>query len=278
MLSYRHSFHAGNFADVIKHIVLIEALEHLTKKDKPFDYIDTHSGAGLFNLESEHSNKIAEHRNGISKLDPREWPELTSYFDIIKSYNKLNVLRHYPGSPLISMRYLRPKDNAWLYELHSSDYEFLKNNVQNSQRAKAACQDGLRGLLSHLPPASRRALVLIDPSYEIKADYRHVFETIETAYKKFSTGTYLLWYPVVDRKRVTELEKKFINSGIKDIQRFELGLSSDSAGRGMTSSGVIAINPPWGLYEKMSALLPRLVTELGLDEGAFFKCDILVSE
>lgn len=278
MLSYRHSFHAGNFADIIKHIALIEALEHLTKKDKPFDYIDTHSGAGLFNLESEHSRKLAEHKNGIGKLDPNKWPELTRYFDIIESYNPSKALRYYPGSPLISMRYMRPRDNAWLYELHRSDYALLKQNIQNNHRVKVACEDGLRGLLSHLPPISRRALVLIDPSYEIKADYRQVFETIENAYKKFSTGVYLLWYPVIDRQRINELEKRFINSGIRDIQRFELGLSSDSAGRGMTAAGVIAINSPWGLYEKMSGILPRLVTDLGLDTGAFFKCDVLVDE
>lgn len=278
MLSYRHSFHAGNFADVIKHIVLVEALEHLTKKEKPFDYIDTHSGAGLFNLESKHASKLAEHSDGISKLDSKNWPELASYFDVIESYNESKLLQHYPGSPLISMRYLRPGDNAWLYELHHSDFELLKNNTSGNRRVKVSCEDGLRGLLAHLPPLSRRALVLIDPSYEIKTDYRHVFEAIESAYKKFSTGTYLLWYPVIDRQRITDLERKLIRSGIKDIQRFELGLSADRTGRGMTSSGVFAINPPWGLYKKMSSVLPRLVAELQRDDGAFFKCDVLVGE
>ncbi len=278
MLSYRHSFHAGNFADILKHIVLVEALEYLTKKNKPFDYIDSHAGAGLFNLESAHSNKLAEHISGISKLKSKEWPELSQYLDIVNNLNHSSVLRAYPGSPLIAMHFIRPKDNAWLYELHPVDFDLLRKNTRSHKRVKVMCQDGLKGALSHLPPLSRRALVLIDPSYEIKTDYRTVFDTIQTAYKKFSTGIYLLWYPVVDRRKVIELERRFISSGIRDIQRYELGLSPDRSGHGMNSSGMIVINPPWGLFEKMSQLLPKLVATLGLEEGAFSKCDALVGE
>jgi 23S rRNA (adenine2030-N6)-methyltransferase len=278
LLSYRHSFHAGNFADILKHIVLVEILEHLTKKDKPFDYIDTHAGAGLYNLKSEQASKLAEHSNGIGKLKAPDWPELASFFQVVNACNKGGSLNYYPGSPLIAMRYLRGKDNAWLYELHAKDFDLLKKNANGSRRIKIMCEDGLSGVLSHLPPVSRRALVLMDPSYEIKTDYDQVVKTIQAAHKKFATGSYALWYPVVDRHTIARLEKRFISSGITDIQRFELAVTADSKGRGMTGSGMIVINPPWGLFEKMSKLLPQLVVALGVDKGAFSRCDVLVPE
>lgn len=278
MLSYRHSFHAGNFADLLKHIVLVEILEYLVKKDKPFDYIDTHSGAGLFNFESSHAKKLAEHDNGISKLKPEDWPELSSYFEAIKTYNQSRSSRYYPGSPLLAMHFLRRKDNAWLYELHPDDFARLEKNTRDKQRIKVMCKDGLQGLLTHLPPISRRALVLMDPSYEIKSDYKEVFKTILSAHKKFASGIYALWYPVVERQNIIELEKRLINSGIKNIQRFELGLSPDTEDRGMTSSGMIVINPPWGLFDKMLSILPKLLDALDDSETGFFKCDVLVGE
>ena len=278
MLSYRHSFHAGNFADVIKHIVLIQVLESLLKKDKPFEYIDTHAGAGLFDLRSGHAEKLEEYVNGIGKLNSEDWPELASYFEVIKAYNDTGSLNYYPGSPLIALHFLRPQDRAWLYELHPEDIELLRNNIGNNRRVKIMCEDGLKGLLSLLPPTARRGLVLIDPSYEVKSEYEQVFTTVSKACKKFSTGIYAIWYPVVDRSRIHKMEQSFIGSGIKDIQRFELGLSPDTSERGMTASGMIIINPPWGLFEKMSQVLPKLVQTLGVNDGAFFKCDVLVGE
>ena len=278
MLSYRHSYHAGNYADVLKHIVMIEILEHLIKKDSPFEYIDTHAGAGLYNLHSEHAAKLQEYTKGVGKLKPEEWPELASYFKVLAKHNPEGELNYYPGSPVIAMDYLRNKDRGWFYELHPKDVEILKKNTANNKRIKVIFQDGFVGLLSLLPPASRRGLILIDPSYEIKTDYDRVFESIAKAYKKSATCTYALWYPVVDRNYINQLEKKFINSGIKKIQRFELGISADLRNSGMTASGLIVINPPWLLRDKMSQLLPRLVETLAESEGAFFKCDELVGE
>ncbi len=277
MLSYRHSFHAGNFADIIKHIVLVEILESLTKKDKPFEYFDTHSGTGLYHLHSANAQKLAEHLTGISQLIPAEWPELSRYLSIIKNHNHGKSLSHYPGSPLIAADFLRAKDKAWLYELHPKDYELLEKNTP-SRKIKTFHSDGLAGVLSLLPPTSRRGLTLIDPSYEVKNEYRHVYETVSKAYKKFSTGIYAIWYPVVDRSTIDTLERQFIRSGIKDIQRFELGLSADTKERGMTASGMIVINAPWGLFEKMSQILPKLTQTLSSDPQAFYKCDILVQE
>ena len=278
MLSYRHSFHAGNFADVIKHIVIIEILEHLTKKDKAFDYIDTHAGAGIYNLKSEHATKLQEYTSGIGKLNAEDWPELSLYFEIISSFNETGALKYYPGSPMIARHFLRGQDKAWLYELHPADFDLLNNNIGRDRRIRVKHEDGLKGLLSLLPPLSRRGFVLIDPSYEVKSDYLQVMNTVTRAHKKFSTGTYAIWYPVVDRARINQLENNFINSGIKNIQRFELALAPDSHASGMTASGMIVINPPWTLIEKMSPLLPKLVATLADNNDAFFKCDVLVCE
>lgn len=277
MLSYRHSYHAGNHADVLKHIVLIEILEHLIKKDSTFDYIDTHSGAGLYNLHSDHASKLQEYTQGIGKLNRDEFPELASYFNILSKHNSTEKLSFYPGSPLIAADFLRNKDRAWLYELHPKDAELLLKNTGQNKNIRVMRDDGFKGLLSLLPPVSRRGLVLIDPSYEIKTDYGKVFTILAEAHKKFPTGTYALWYPVVDRKIIDQLERKFTRSGIKKIQRFELGMAADQFGTGMSASGMIVINPPWTLMDKMNTVLPKLVSAMGGDD-AFYKCDQLVEE
>ncbi len=278
MLSYRHSFHAGNFADVIKHVVVVEILQYLVQKDKAFEYVDTHAGAGLFSLKSDHATKLHEYSTGIGKLDADDWPELTRYFEIISRFNKAGALTHYPGSPMFAGDFLRTGDKAWLYELHPADVELLRNNVSENRKIRVKHEDGFKGLLALLPPLSRRGFVLIDPPYEIKTDYQQVVNTVVQAHKKFSTGTYAIWYPVVDRSRINQLEKNFIASGINNIQRFELGLGPDSHASGMSASGMIVINPPWTLMKKMSLLLPKLVTKLADDKAAFFKCDVLVGE
>tara|TARA_Y100000782_G_scaffold71835_2_gene77705 strand:- start:54850 stop:55686 length:837 start_codon:yes stop_codon:yes gene_type:complete len=278
LLSYRHSFHAGNFADILKHIVAVEILEHLTKKDKPFEYIDTHSGTGLYNFKSAQARKLEEHAGGIGKLQQKEYPELTRYFDVVNSYNDKGQGNFYPGSPLFAKYFLRPQDRAWLFELHPEDFKTLCMNTSRQRKIKVACSDGLKGLDGLMPPASRRALVLIDPSYEIKTEYNQVFSAIEKAHKKFATGTYALWYPVVDRPTINKLKNKFIRSGIKNIQCFELGVRPDSDEHGMTSSGMIVVNPPWGLFDKMSKLLPKLAKTLGESDELIYKCDQLVDE
>ena len=278
MLSYRHSFHAGNFADVIKHVVIVEILEYLTQKDKAFEYIDTHAGAGVFSLKSDHATKLQEYSNGIGKLKAQDWPELARYFEIISSFNETGSLAYYPGSPMFARHFLRPQDRAWLFELHPADIDLLMNNIGRDRQIRVKQEDGFKGLLSLLPPLSRRGLVLIDPPYEVKTDYRQVVNTVILAHKKFSTGTYAIWYPVVDRTRIDQLEKNFVTIGIRNIQRFELAIAPDSHAGGMTSSGMIVINPPWTLMEKMSRLLPKLVSKLADDKGAFYKCDVLVDE
>ena len=278
MLSYRHAYHAGNFADILKHTVLIEALNYLHKKDKPFEYIDTHAGAGLYDLSDKFANKNKEFKNGIEKLNLDDFPELADYFAAIDHFNAINTTGIYPGSPAIAKQYLRRQDRAWLFEKHPSDHAILKEHMIKNRRIRVSPDDGFKGLISLLPPHSRRALILIDPSYEIKEDYKHVFDYTLKAYRKFSTGTYAIWYPVVDRYRVDDLEQQFKKSGIKNIQLFELGLSPDSSERGMSASGMIVINPPWTLFDKMEQLLPKFVDTLSSQEAGFSRCEILSGE
>ncbi|MBW8191103.1 23S rRNA (adenine(2030)-N(6))-methyltransferase RlmJ [Neiella marina] len=278
MLSYRHSFHAGNFADVLKHIVLVETIAHLQQKPKAFDYIDTHSGAGLYNLASADAGKLSEHEGGIGKLSRKQLPELKRYFDLIEQCQQSSKVRFYPGSPMFAKLMLRQHDKAWLTELHPQDFKHLSNNMGKTRQIRISQEDGLKRLKAVLPPQSRRALVLIDPSYEIKSEYQQVFDAIAYGHKKFATGVYALWYPVVERERIDKLDQQFIDSGIRNIQRFELGIGPDSDEKGMTSSGMYVVNPPWKLFATMEALLPKLAQYIGEGDSQYFKCEQLVAE
>ena len=278
MLSYRHSFHAGNFADLLKHIVLVEILDYLIQKEAGFEYIDTHAGAGLYSLSSVEAQKLQEYAGGIGKLNAVDFPELALYFEVVGSYNPAEALEFYPGSPAIANFFLRPQDRAWLHELHPRDYELLHETMSASRISRVQRQDGFEGLSGLLPPVRRRGLVLIDPSYEIKSDYDLVVTHLVNGHKKFSQGVFALWYPVIDRRTIDKLQAKLYRSGIKNIQRFELGVYPDDYGRGMTSSGMIVINPPWTLFDKMSKVLPKLAQQIGDANRGHYKCDVLASE
>lgn len=278
MLSYRHSFHAGNFADLLKHIVLIEILEHLIKKDSAFEYIDTHAGAGLYDLRSSDSNKLQEYVDGVGKINFDKLPELERYREVIRTFNYSDAINVYPGSPSIANYFLRSQDKGWLFELHPKDHDALIKNFAYRKNIRVQQKDGYEGLIALVPPLSKRGLILIDPSYEVKSEYRMVVDRVIKAHKKFSHGIYAIWYPVVDRQYIAKMEKEFINSGIRNIQRFELGLTDDSNERGMTSSGMIVINPPWKLFETMSQLLPKLAEAITQCDRAVYKCEVLVNE
>ena len=278
MLSYRHAFHAGNFADVLKHVVLIEILEHLAKKEAAFEYIDGHAGAGFYDLRSAQAAKLNEYRHGIGRLKPADWPELRSYFSIIESLNAPGELRFYPGSPRIALHLMRPQDRAWLYELHPADHEMLLTATARFRHVKVLKEDSYKGILPLLPPKSRRGLILLDPSYEVKTEVDQVAQTVAAAWQRFPGGIYAIWYPVVDRKRVDDLEKKLVNKGIRDIQRFELGVKEDGKDKGLTAAGMIVINPPFTLMAKMSKLLPRLSAALATDGQPRSRADVLVGE
>lgn len=265
MLSYRHSFHAGNHADVLKHIVLMLILENLKLKDKGFYYLDTHSGVGRYRLSSDESEKTGEYKEGIGRLwEQTDLPEEVSrYVDLIKTLNyDGKALRYYAGSPMIAAQLLRPQDRALLTELHPSDYPLLRNNFKEFKNIMVKREDGFQQVKATLPPKERRGLVLIDPPYELKEDYDLVVKAVEEGYKRFATGTYAIWYPVVLRQQTKRIFKGLEASDIRKILKIELAVRPDSDQRGMTASGMIVINPTWTLENQMKAILPYLVKTL----------------
>lgn len=280
MLSYRHAFHAGNFADVLKHVVLVEILRYLTQKEKPFCVIDTHAGAGKYALNSDFAQKTREFESGILKLLARDdLPQsVKNYVELQKRFNNSGQFNHYAGSPLLIKQLLRTKDRLCLFELHSNEFEILKVNMKVDKRVFFEKADGLKDSLRLLPPIEKRGLVLIDPSYEIKSDYVEVVKTLIQMHKRFATGTYALWYPVIERGRNEALEMAFKKSGILNVQLFELGIAPDNSGRGMNASGMILINPPWNLAETMKTVLPYLAKTLGENGAGNFRIETLVSE
>ena len=265
MLSYRHSFHAGNHADVLKHIVLMLILENLKLKDKGFYYLDTHAGVGRYQLSSDEAEKTGEYKEGIGRLWERtDLPqEISRYVDLIKHLNfGAKALRYYAGSPLIAAQLLRPQDRALLTELHPRDFPLLRNNFKEFKNVSVKCDNGFQQLKATLPPKERRGLVLIDPPYELKEDYDLVVKAAEEGYKRFATGTYAIWYPVVLRHQTKRIFKGLQASGIRKILKIELAVRPDSDQRGMTASGMAVINPPWTLENQMKAILPYLVKTL----------------
>ncbi|MCT4715750.1 23S rRNA (adenine(2030)-N(6))-methyltransferase RlmJ [Enterobacteriaceae bacterium H18W14] len=260
MLSYRHSFHAGNHADVLKHTVQSLILESLKEKEKPFLYLDTHAGAGRYKLSGEHAERTGEYLEGIARIwQQDDLPEeLEPYISAVKAFNQSGQLRYYPGSPLIARHLLREQDSLQLTELHPSDFPLLRSEFQKDNRARVERADGYTQLKSKLPPASRRGLILIDPPYEIKTDYQDVVKGISEGYKRFATGTYALWYPVVLRQQIKRMIRELEETGIRRILQIELAVRPDSDQRGMTASGMIVINPPWKLEQQMANVLPWL--------------------
>lgn len=260
MLSYRHSFHAGNHADVLKHSVQSLIVESLKEKEKPFLYLDTHAGAGRYQLSGEHAERTGEYLEGIAQIWQRDDlpAELEPYMSAVKAYNRGDQLRYYPGSPLIARHLLRAQDKLHLTELHPSDFPLLRAEFQKDERARVLKADGYQQLKSQLPPPSRRAFILMDPPYELKSDYQAVVSGIQEGYRRFATGTYALWYPVVLRQQIKRLLKELEATGIRRILQIELAMRPDSDQRGMTASGMIVINPPWKLEQQMSSILPWL--------------------
>lgn len=280
MLSYRHSYHAGNHADVLKHIVLTLCINALKEKEKPFLYLDTHSGAGRYLLKSEHSEKTGEYLSGINLLwqQPNIPELLNTYLSVIKGYNPFSELKYYPGSPLIAKQLLRQQDKLNLTELHPTDYPLLRQEFSKDKRAKVLREDGFAQLKSKLPHQFRRGIILIDPSYEIKDDYQIIPKALFEAYKRFATGVYLIWYPVVSRTQTQKMIDSIIKLGIRRISQFELAIKPDNNQKGMTASGMLVINPPWKLHEQMQTILPWLKNTLNVEKTGSFIAQELVSE
>ena len=268
MLSYRHAFHAGNHADVLKHYVLSIILDYFNQKTTPYTVVDTHAGAGLYVLKGEFSQKNAEFETGIAKLiNVNNLPQsLAQFVQIIQSFNNENRLDFYPGSPKIIQQFLRSTDKLRLFELHPNDYNLLANNfLPKNRQTIITLQDGFNGLKACLPPLSKRGIVLIDPPYEVKDDYLRVFECIKDNLSRFATGTYCIWYPLLQRPEPVQMVEKLMGISAKWL-RVELSIQAPNInGYGMYGSGMFIINPPHILPDLLDKTLPVLTKILELD-------------
>ncbi|GAB3265747.1 23S rRNA (adenine(2030)-N(6))-methyltransferase RlmJ [Chitinimonas naiadis] len=281
MLSYRHAFHAGNHADVLKHYVLARLISYLNQKDKPYWYIDTHAGAGCYQLDEGYAAKNAEYAGGIARLwDRQDLPEgLADYVAQVRELNEDGQLRLYPGSPLVAQPLLRAEDKLRLFELHPTDFPILEENMAAARRqAKLVKGDGFAGLKSLLPPATRRALTLIDPPYEEKKDYQRVVETLEDALTRFATGVYVVWYPLLQRSEPRQMVEYLKQLPVKSWLHASLTVHRPRIdGFGMHGSGLFILNPPWSLHEELQTTLPYLRERLALDAGASFQLEQLAA-
>jgi 23S rRNA (adenine2030-N6)-methyltransferase len=271
MLSYRHAFHAGNHADVLKHCVLLQLLRHLNLKDKPYWVVDTHAGAGRYRLDSEQAKKNSEFAAGIGRIWQADGlpPALADYIDIVRSFNDDGRLRHYPGSPSLALQVMRASDRLHLFELHGSDYQALGRTLAGEARRVSMHQaDGFLGLKSVLPPPPRRGLVLIDPAYEDKRDYMRVVATVKEGLARFATGTFAVWYPQLQRGDARQLPERLRRLSDKWLDARLTVATPAADGFGMHGSGMFVINPPWTLTESLAEVLPWLADHLGVDEGA----------
>ena len=264
VLSYRHGFHAGNHADVLKHLVLSLIAESLNKKEKPYFFMDTHAGGGRYALNSEMSLKNREFESGVRKiwLHPHLPSAFSVYLEALKSTNPGSELRWYPGSPRIICHFLRPHDRMVLAELHSSEYQHLAREFKGDPRVRVEALDGYQVLKAELPPKERRGLVHIDPAYEMKGERRRVMEALTDGIRRWATGIFAVWYPIQDGATRDEFLRRIHKLEIPKTLVVELMVRKEEPFR-LNGSGMILINPPWQLDQELRSLLPFLSDLLG---------------
>jgi 23S rRNA (adenine2030-N6)-methyltransferase len=304
MFSYRHAFHAGNHADVLKHTVLIAALDHLLEKEAPLTVVDTHAGAGLYRLDGDYADTSGEAAQGVLRLvgapstgaaagaTPAAVPPVADaiarYLEVIAAFNPKGGARVYPGSPFIVQHLLRDQDKLKLFELHPTDARTLDANIaqlEAGRRIAVLREDGFGSATKFLPPPSRRALVLCDPSYEIKSDYARVLDFVAETLKRFATGTYAIWYPIIPRPEAHDLPRRLKTMATKagkpwlhatltvKSSRIVTAPTGETRRPGLPASGMFLINPPHTLKAKLATALPQLVERLAQDRNATFSLD-----
>lgn len=302
MFSYRHAFHAGNHADVLKHAILIQLLDHFNLKDAPWWMIDTHAGAGIYDLQGEWASgkpapdspgrrparphdaapeprpeRRPEYLDGVARLQAAEQPPVlvSRYLEAIAALNPQGGLRHYPGSPWLALQAMRERDRLRLFELHPSEVEVLSHNLARQARDRTRqvgviAADGFEGIKALLPPPTRRGMVLIDPSYENKHDYKHTLTAVQEGLKRFATGSYVVWYPLVQRREVQTLTRSLERLDVVWVHAALQVKRPAMDGFGLHGSGMFVINPPWTLHASLAEALPWLAGVLAQDERAGF--------
>jgi 23S rRNA (adenine2030-N6)-methyltransferase len=266
-MNYRHAFHAGNFADVFKHAVLARILVHLRAKPAAFRVIDTHAGAGLYDLAGDEATRNPEWRDGIARLLAAPIVEpvrtlLAPYLDIVAHLNGANHLTCYPGSPAIVRAFLRPQDRLIACELEPNAAAALARNLESDRRVKVIPIDGWTALNAYVPPPERRGLVLVDPPYEKDDEFARLAHGLEAAHRKWANGTFMLWYPIKDRTEPDALARRLRRAGVPKILRTEIGVVAGRDDNRLRGCGLIVVNPPWTLEGDLTVLLPQLASIL----------------
>jgi 23S rRNA (adenine2030-N6)-methyltransferase len=283
-MNYRHAFHAGGFADVIKHIVLVRILTHLHDKPAAFRVIDSHAGAGVYDLTGEEARRGGEWRTGIARIMQARFSEtvlplIKPYLDIVRAFNPRRDLEAYPGSPLIARALLRPQDRLVACEVERMARKRLIDALRRDTQARVVDLDGWVALPAFVPPKERRGLVLIDPSFEHKDEFERLADGFAQAFAKWPTGSYLLWYPVKSRRATDSLAKHVADAAAAasppgKCLRLEFSVAPQTAGAALTSAGLLIVNPPWTLAGELKAILPELEKPLGQGGAGRFRLEV----
>jgi 23S rRNA (adenine2030-N6)-methyltransferase len=282
-MNYRHAYHAGNFADVVKHAVLARVLIHLRDKPAAFRVIDTHAGAGRYDLGGAEAGKTLEWRDGIERLaraslDTTTRTLLAPYLDAVSALNPGGRIVAYPGSPALVQAMLRPQDRLVACELEPKAAAALETNLRGDNRCKAIAIDGWTALGAYVPPKERRGLVLVDPPFEQPGEFTRLAQGLTAAHRKWPTGSYLLWYPIKDRAETEGFARRLSRLGIAKMLRIELILAKAGPDTGLRGSGLIAVNPPWTLHDELKILLPVLAEVLSRGATSELRLDWLAGE
>src|ERR1700761_1194706 len=282
-MNYRHAFHAGNFADVIKHIVLVRILTYLQDKQAAFRVIDTHAGAGVYDLTSEEARRGGEWLTGIARVMQARFSETTlplvaPYLDIVRAFNPQRDLMAYPGSPLIARALLRPQDRLTACAVEPRARKQLIDALRRDSQARVVALDGWTALPAFVPPKERRGLVLIDPPYEQKDEFERLAEGFTEAFAKWPTGSYVLWYPAKNRRATDELAREVTHIAGEarpagKCLRLEFSAAPQSENAALTSAGLLVVNPPWTLAAELKTILPELEKPLGQGGAGRFRLE-----
>ncbi len=278
-MNYRHIYHAGNFADVLKHAVLARLIIYMQSKDKGFRVFDTHAGTGLYDLSSLEAQKTGEWQGGIGRIIDAPMPTkiadiLAPYLDAVRSLNPHGGVRPdggvklYPGSPKLARMLFRPQDRLSATETHPIDQETLRRNFEDDYQVRVTELDGWLALGAHLPPKEKRGIILVDPPFEEEGEYDRLVENLAKAWRRFSSGVYCLWYPIKQNAPIKEFHQKLKDLQIPKILAVELNVSSDRQSGGLSGSGLIIVNPPFTLKSELDLLLPFLKERMATDRFA----------
>jgi 23S rRNA (adenine2030-N6)-methyltransferase len=280
LLSYRHLFHAGNFADVFKHALLARLLMALSAKEKPYLYLDTHAGIAHYDLRHPWAQKAREYENGIGRLwkAPAPPPLLEHYLDIVRALNPDGKLRFYPGSPLVAKRFQRPGDRMVLVELNPTDHEALRTAFAHEKRVAVELLDGYQSLRAYLPPAERRGLVLIDSPFDRSREFDRLLKAMKEAHARWPTGVYAIWYPLMEPATIRDFCDRVERSGIRKVLRLELVVRERDESRIIPGCGMLVVNPPWHFDSEARSIVRWLATHLAVTDSGSSLVQWLVPE